>query len=49
MSDSLIWSFLPRIVAAAHENDGRSAAAIGQESMTSAMERIFTTFAADGA
>ena len=46
MSDRTLWSFQPRIVAAAERRDGTAAAAITKESMLSAMDRIRETFAA---
>jgi DNA-binding GntR family transcriptional regulator len=47
MSDHSLWSFQPRIIAAARDRDGASAAEITHESMRSAMERIRETFAAE--
>jgi DNA-binding GntR family transcriptional regulator len=47
MSDRSLWSFQPRIVAAAQNRDGASAAKITHESLLSAMERIGSTFAAE--
>lgn len=46
MSDVTLWSFQPRIVAAAEARDAESAAKITEESMLSAMDRIRETFAA---
>jgi DNA-binding GntR family transcriptional regulator len=46
MSDRSLWSFQPRIAAAAQNRDGALAAEITHESMRSAMDRIGTTFAA---
>jgi DNA-binding GntR family transcriptional regulator len=46
MSDRSLWSFQPRLVAAAQNRDGEAAARITQESMVSATERIRETFAA---
>jgi DNA-binding GntR family transcriptional regulator len=45
MSDRSLWTFQPRIVAAAQERDGEAAAKITRESMLSAMDRIGATFA----
>jgi DNA-binding GntR family transcriptional regulator len=47
-SDNSLWSFQPRIVAAACERDGDTAAEITRESMLSALDRIGDTFAAGG-
>jgi DNA-binding GntR family transcriptional regulator len=47
MLDGTLWTFQPRIVAAARDHDGNAAAAINHESLLSAMERIGTTFAAE--
>jgi DNA-binding GntR family transcriptional regulator len=47
MSDRTLWSFQRRIVAAAQDRDGTSAAKITHESMLSAMERIGETFGAE--
>jgi DNA-binding GntR family transcriptional regulator len=46
MSDRSLWSFQPRLVAAAQHRDGESAAKITHESLISAMDRIGETFAA---
>jgi DNA-binding GntR family transcriptional regulator len=46
MSDRSLWSFQPRLVAAAQNRDGESAAKITHESLISAMDRIGETFAA---
>lgn len=46
MADRSLWSFQPRIVAAARDRDGTAAARITHESMVSAMDRIGETFAA---
>jgi len=45
LPDPSLWSFQPRIVAAARNRDGASAAAITRESLLSAMDRIGATFA----
>jgi DNA-binding GntR family transcriptional regulator len=45
-SDRSLWSFQPRLVAAAQNRDGASAAKITHESLVSAMDRIGETFAA---
>jgi DNA-binding GntR family transcriptional regulator len=45
LSDASLWSFQPRLVAAARVHDGEAAAAITRESMDSAMDRIRETFA----
>jgi DNA-binding GntR family transcriptional regulator len=47
LSDRSLWSFQPRLVAAAEERDGATAARITAESMRSAMDRIGATFAAE--
>jgi DNA-binding GntR family transcriptional regulator len=44
MADPSLWSFQPRIIAAARERDGDGAAAITRDSMLSALERIGETF-----
>ena len=46
MSDRSLWSFQPRLVAAAQNRDGGLAAEITHESLVSAMDRIGETFAA---
>lgn len=48
LSDRSLWSFQARIVAAARQRDGESAADITRESMLSALDRIGATFAATG-
>jgi DNA-binding GntR family transcriptional regulator len=45
LSDGSLWTFQPRIAAAACDHDGDAAAAITRESMASAMDRIGATFA----
>ena len=47
MSDRSLWSFQPRIIAAARAHDGESTAEITRESLLSALERIGDTFAAE--
>lgn len=47
LSDRGLWTFQPRIVAAASRRDGDAAADITRESMLSALDRIGATFAAD--
>jgi hypothetical protein len=42
-----LWSFQPRIAAAAQNRAGASATTITHESMLSATERVGTTFAAE--
>jgi DNA-binding GntR family transcriptional regulator len=46
LSDRSLWTFQPRLVAAAQARDGEAAADITRESMLSALDRIGTTFAA---
>src|SRR3954451_10653971 len=46
LSEDSLWTFQPRIVTAAQDRDGDSAAKITRESMVSAMDRIGATFAA---
>ena len=46
LADRSLWSFQPRIVAAALDRDGETAAAITRESLVSARDRIGATFAA---
>jgi DNA-binding GntR family transcriptional regulator len=45
LSDRSLWSFQPRIVAAARSRDGAAAAKITRKSLFSAMDRIGATFA----
>ncbi len=47
MSDRSLWSFQPRIVAAAQDRDGALVARVTRESLRYAMNTIGTTFAAE--
>ena len=46
LSDDVLWSFQPRIVAAAQQRDGELAATVTRESLVSATDRLHATLAA---